>query len=110
MTVDNTISKVRNDRAYPFENGAYKGNPYIQVTDLGVVFTGQTGPIKEVGLNGCQIDDLISFSRDVIKVFNDRVSCTENTLVIQKLEEALLYLDARKKARESRGVEGTSNA
>jgi hypothetical protein len=94
-----------NERAYPFDDHP---SPYISVTPRSVTFTGQTGPIKEVGENGCQIDELIQFARDTIGVFNEKFSCRENSIVLTKLDEALLWLGKRKADREARGVEGTS--
>ncbi|CQR71375.1 hypothetical protein SpAn4DRAFT_3880 [Sporomusa ovata] len=94
-------------RAYPFLSGEYK--PYIYINDESVTFVGQGGPIKEVGVNGCQIDDIIEFAKDVITVFNQRFPCRENSMIITKLDEALLWSMKRKLDRDKRGVEGTSN-
>jgi hypothetical protein len=94
------------ERAYPFPNGEYK--PFITITDESVTFVGQGGPIKEVGVNGCQIDEIIEFAKDVITVFNDRFPCRENSMIITKLDEALLWSMKRKLDREKRGVEGVS--
>jgi len=96
----------QNARAYPFPNGEVM--PGITVSDRCVTFMGQTGPIKEVGVNGCQIDALITFARMTIEVFNAKFPCRENSLVITKLEEAELWLLKRKLNREERGVEGKS--
>ena len=95
-------------RAYPFQNGEHK--PFITITDESVTFIGQGGPIKEVGVNGCQIDDIIEFAKDVITVFNQRFPCRENSMIITKLDEALLWSMKRKADRDKRGVEGTSQA
>jgi len=95
-------------RAYPFPNGELA--PGITVTDRSVVFTGQTGPIGEVGVNGCQIDDMIKFARRVIECFNLRVPCRENSLAITRLQEAEMWLEERTTQRSRRGVEGTSAA
>jgi len=71
-----------------------------------VKFTVQNGPIKEVGVNGCQIDELIYIATVVIRDLNRQFPCRENSIAITKLEEALHWLDARTKDREDRGVEG----
>lgn len=94
----------QNERAYPFTNGEIA--PGIVVTDRTVTFTGQTGPIKEVGVNGCQIDDLIKFARRTIEVFNRKFPCRENSIAITKLQEAEMWLEERKTQRSQRGVEG----
>jgi hypothetical protein len=96
------------ERAYPVPNGNYKGNEFIHVEDDRVTFIGQGGPIKEVGVNGCQIDDIIEFAKDVLTVFNQRVPCRETSMIITKLDEALLWSMKRKVDREKRNVEGTS--
>jgi len=69
-------------------------------------FTLQTGPIKEVGVNGCQIDALILAAKTIIEGLNKKFPCRENAIVITKLDEALHWLEHRKKDREERGVEG----
>ena len=68
----------------------------------------QCGPIKEKGVNGCQIDDVIVFAREFIENHNHKFPCRENSLVITKLEEAEMWLKRRKEDREKRGVEGYS--
>ena len=67
----------------------------------------QSGPIKEVGINGVQIDDVVELVRNIIEGFNMDYPCRENSIVITKLDEALLWLLKRKMDREKRGVEGT---
>lgn len=106
------------DRAYPYADtpgvgidiadlGTGKSEaPNIIVTPLSVTFVGQRGPVKEVGVNGCQIDDMITFALGTIRTFNKKFPCRENSLAITKLEEALHWLDARKRDRVSRHVEG----
>lgn len=93
------------DRAYPYADTVEEG-AFIHVFPEGVTFLGQRGPIKEVGVNGCQIDDLITFALGTIQTFNKKFPCRENSLAITKLEEALHWLDARKRDREARYVEG----
>jgi hypothetical protein len=94
------------DRAYPYaDTGDDLGN-YIRVTAESVTFIGQRGPIKEAGINGCQVDDIITFALGTIQTFNKKFPCRENSLAITKLQEALMWLDARRQDREDRGVEG----
>lgn len=95
------------DRAYPYANTVGdKGDDFILVTEDGVFFKGQRGPIKDVGVNGCQIDDLITFALGTIRTFNMKFPCRENSLAITDLESALNWLERRKRDREDRGVEG----
>ena len=68
----------------------------------------QNGPIKENGVNGCQIDDVIELAKNIIESFNKRFPCMENACIITKLDEALLWSMKRKIDREKRNVEGTN--
>ena len=82
---------------------------YIKVSDNNTIsFKVQDGPQKEVGVNGCQIDDMIKASRAVLEHFNKQFPCRETSIMITKLDEALLWSIARKDDRMKRGVEGLS--
>lgn len=85
---------------------------YIEVNtaDHSVKFTIQDGPIKEVGLNGVQAVDMLKYVKELFASLNDAYPCRENALTITKLEEAIHWQDARTKDRESRNVEGKSEA
>lgn len=78
----------------------------INDSDNSITFKIQEGPIQENGVNGCQIDDVIDKSKQIVEYFNAKFPCRENSLVITKLDEALLWLNARKDDRISRKVEG----
>lgn len=71
-----------------------------------VTFVIQSGPVKEFGVNGCQIDDVIKWAKSRIEEFNKSFPCRENSMVVTKLDEALLWLLKRKLDREFREVEG----
>ncbi len=75
-----------------------------------VTFQLQDGPIKEVGVNGVQIDDVIAWAKTVIEGFNVKFPCRENSMIVTKLDEALLWSIKRKLDREKRGVEGRDKA
>jgi len=67
----------------------------------------QTGPVKEVGLNGCFNEDLIVIVLDRLQCFQAcEFKCRENALAITKLEEALHWLRHRTDDRKKRGVLG----
>lgn len=74
----------------------------------------QDGPIKENGVNGCQIDDIVQYCRDKIEHFNTmenrKFSCRENAMAITKLDEALMWLQRRNENRVADDTEGTSQA
>ncbi len=85
-------------------------NHFVYVRhDVGSIsFTIQNGPIKDVGVNGCQVNTIIAAAKAIIEGLNAKFPCRENACAITKLDEALLWLDARTKNRVERGVEGTS--
>jgi hypothetical protein len=75
--------------------------PFIQIQM-------QDGPVGEVGVNGCQIDDVVKWCVSVLQQLNANFPCRENSLVITKLEEAGHWLEHRTKDRKGRGVEGAN--
>jgi hypothetical protein len=75
-----------------------------------ICFKIQKGPIKEVGVNGCQVDTIIEAAVLIIKGLNEKFPCEENQVAIDCFEEGLDWLNQRKKNREARNVEGTSQA
>lgn len=79
---------------------------YVRHDVNSVSFTIQNGPIKKVGVNGCQVDDMIVVAKTIIEGLNQKSPCRENAVAIIKLDEALMWLEARKKDRIERGVEG----
>jgi hypothetical protein len=66
----------------------------------------QEGPLKEVGVNGAQVDDVLAVCLEKLQGFNTNFACTENTYAIQHLKETLFWLRERRENREKRGVEG----
>lgn len=72
-----------------------------------ISFKLQNGPIKDNGVNGCQVDTMIEAARDIIVGLNIKFPCAHNRFAIQGLNEALYALEQRKKDRVKRGVEGT---
>jgi len=84
-----------------------KVNPVYVDHDVNMIsFRMQNGPIKEVGVNGCQVDTLIHAAKLIIEGLNAKFPCRENSMVITKLDEAIHWLEHRKKDREKRNVEG----
>ena len=71
-----------------------------------IAFKIQKGPIKEVGVNGCQVDTLIEAAKMIIEGLNKNFPCIENGRAIRRLEWVLRCLKDRKTDREARGVEG----
>lgn len=75
-----------------------------------IAFQIQNGPIKEAGVNGCQVDTLIETAKLMLEGLNEKFPCDENAEAIVKLDAALAWLEERKADRVARGVEGTAHA
>ena len=84
-----------------------KTKPIYVDHDVNMIsFRIQNGPIKEVGINGCQVDTLIEAAILILSGLNDKFSCEENTKAINCLMRATNFLKERKINREKRQVEG----
>lgn len=83
---------------------------YVRHDVNSISFTIQNGPVGENGLNGCQVDTIIETAKIMIEGLNEQFPCRENSCAITKLEEALHWLEHRRKNRSARGVEGFSKA
>lgn len=79
---------------------------YVRDDVNSLSFTLQNGPVKENGVNGCQVDTVIEAARLIVEGLNKQFPCRENAMVITKLDEALMWSKKRKDDREKRGVEG----
>lgn len=67
----------------------------------------QKGPIDEVGVNGCQMEDIMDILIHRIDGFQSGdFPCQENGLALSYIEMAKQALERRTKERQSRGVEG----
>jgi hypothetical protein len=83
---------------------------YVRHDVNSLSFTIQNGPINKAGVNGCQVDTVIEAAKLILEGLNKNFPCGENYLAITKLDESLHWLDAKKKNREKRGVEGFNKA
>ena len=79
---------------------------YVRHDKNSLSFTLQNGPVGENGVNGCQVDTLAHAVVAIIGGLNAKYPCRENALAVTKFEEGLMWLEARTKNREARGVEG----
>lgn len=79
---------------------------------LGLELHFQDGPMPEQGRNGTTNEEVIQLLVDRLeslqKMQDGRYACRENSLAITHLQEALHWLEHRTRARQRRGVEGTS--
>lgn len=67
----------------------------------------QDGTVNENGVNGCQIEDVITVLVERLKGFqNGNHPCMENEIAIIKLEEAKIWLEERTRRRVEQNVEG----
>ena len=78
--------------------------------DNEITFRIQNKPIKEVGVNGCQVDTLIHAAKKILEGLDAKFPSEYNKLAINKLDMALCHLAERTRDREVRGVEGTNQA
>ena len=87
-------------------------NPYITIDHFinEISFRIQDGPIKEVGVNGCQVDTMVMVAAAIIEGLNKEFPCAENLEVMWGLNHAILWLDKRRENREARNVEGLNLA
>ena len=100
------------EQLYPqFEENFRKRNPIQLGIDKGSIsFTLQTGPIKEVGVNGCQIDALIIMAREILIYFNEQYPCQENILALNALHVCLQELFNRTQRRTRQRTEGRNHS
>jgi hypothetical protein len=95
--------------AFKYLKKYFKGNSFVKVDveKSTIAFTIQDGPIREVGVNGTQIDEIGKAWLKLIEYFNmGEARCRENSLSITKIEEALMWQNHRKIDRTERKVEG----
>jgi hypothetical protein len=66
----------------------------------------QNGPVNEHGVNGVQLTDVLRIALARYKMLNETFRCRENSLVITKLQEAIMWDEERTAQRTLQGVEG----
>lgn len=81
---------------------------YVRHDVNSLSFNLQRGPIKENGVNGCQVDTIIAAAGVILGGLNRQFPCAENEEAIKHLDAALDALARRKRDREARNVEGTN--
>lgn len=81
---------------------------YVRHDVNSLSFTIQNGPIKEVGKNGCQVEDVIAVAKVIVENLNKKFPCRENAMIITKLDEAIMWSKLRTENRKERQVEGLS--
>jgi len=66
----------------------------------------QNGPVKEFGINGVQLPQVLRICLARYKMLNKSFRCRENSIVIRHLEDAIMWDDERTAKRTTQGVEG----
>lgn len=83
------------------------GAPIYIDDDMNIIaFRIQLGPVKENGINGCQVDTLMETARLMILNLNKKFHSVHNVEALVHLNRALDALERRKIDRLARGVEG----
>ena len=83
---------------------------YVRHDKNSLSFTLQNGPVKEKGVNGCQVDEVVGAAKVMLEGLQKQFPCLENEVAITSLQAALNALRLRRTNRELRGVEGFSKA
>ena len=95
------IMKIRN---CVDENGNKMGG---SVESIGFHIGWQDGPVKENGVNGAQVEEVLLACKARLKFLNSGdFKCMENDMAIGSIANAIQILDSRTKDRIERGVEG----
>ena len=97
------------------ENGNPAGG-YARGTGMAIEW--QNGPLgrgaERQEPTGAFVETVLAAVRQRIEFYqtaqNKKFACRENAIAITKIEEAMMWLDSRTKAREVRQVEGTHTA
>ena len=85
---------------------AYTGDQQDQIVER-CELNFQNGGLKEVGPNGITDQALLAITLDRMRGFNDGpYRCRENSIIITKLEEAMMWMEKRSNDRSRRSVEG----
>ena len=100
------------EKHFTDENGNPTGG---ETRGAGIVIDWQNGPLgrgsERQEPNGAFVEGLIQAAIGRVQFYqtasNKRFACRENAIAITKLEEALMWLGERTRAREGREVEGT---
>lgn len=85
-------------------------SPYVDFQTPHANIDWQTGTIPDVGVNGCQVEDVLDVCLYRLRYLNGEQACRENSIAITKIQEAILWLNERTRDREERLVEGKHEA
>ena len=98
----------RLDQEPPHAGTAKQGSPvYVSNEGNYIGFRIQDGPIKEHGVNGCQVDTIIEAAKKILEGLNEKFPDWRNEDAMNSLDDALYRLEQRTKDREKRQVDVT---
>lgn len=66
----------------------------------------ETDPETGAETEGTTLEEMLTISLDRLNMLNKKYPCRENSIAITKMQEALMWLNARTADRIARGVEG----
>ena len=91
-------------------NWRHEKSDRIQINDVHNSLTVklQAGPIKENGVNGCQVDVLFHILRGIFSTFQRNYPCPENSQILEHIGASIELLEERTKRRTKAGTEGTN--
>jgi hypothetical protein len=109
--LNKAIKVVADDRSED-TGGSYQYDVFIKSGDGPLLaletFMFQKGPVHEFGINGLTNEVLLAIVIDRLRGFlSGPFTCRENAMALMKLEEGLMWLQARTRDRIARGVEDT---
>lgn len=90
---------------YNFEADLSELNQRIQFIEKEPVEGGAQGQMRTVR-DGTTNEEVLKVLIDRIQSLNAKFPCRENSIVLTKLEESLMWLEKRTADRKARGVEG----
>ena len=99
----NALEKLNDYREHGVDDHyteSYDGKKYLDVKF-------QVGGSATTEKNGAFIEDLLIIAYAKLNEYNKGIPSRENSLALTKIEEAILWLTARKAEREHRKVYGT---
>lgn len=96
-----------------FANANPNASKYLKVEVINNIPTltvqFQSAPIKEIGVNGMQVTDLLQYVYHLYEVLNNNYPCIENKYTMQNIDTALYHQSLRTQDRIKRGVEGKND-
>src|ERR1700752_360126 len=107
MVADDTLTDQIEHGAEMHAQAASEAGPHIIEIDRFCRIEFQHGPVAERGINGVTLEQVLANLIAHVNGLAAAVPSRETSLVITKLEEALLWQQRRTFLREERGVAGT---